>query len=97
MTFQKLDTIFQHTAKHGIKHQAATALAIEHVQEFFTLFFGPDALADMKPVSIRRSVLTIAVSSGAAAAAVGSVQEETLAYVNKKVGYRMVEKIRVIS
>lgn len=83
--------------KAGISHQVNLALAIERAQEAMQMLLGDHICEYVRPVYIQRRTLNIASLNSAAASAVGGVQDEIIAWVNKDLAYPLVERIRIIS
>ncbi len=80
--------------RHGIKNDVDASLALEVAQKIFEEFFGHDSAKSMKPLYVKRGVLTVSCVSSVAAQELKLREREILKKLKERTGTSLVERLR---
>lgn len=95
MSFQPLkDDLAKRVQKAGISEEAEAAMVLERVITVLKRLFGDDADKNMKPLYVKRGVLTVSCLSSVAAQELKLREREIVQEVNDHFGKQVVDRVR---
>ena len=95
MSFTPLKKLVDDSAaRHGIKDDVQASLAVDAAQKIFREMFGDAIAKTMKPLYVKRGVLTVSCMSSVAAQELKLREREILKRLNEHEGNATVERIR---
>lgn len=80
--------------RHGIKDDVDASHALAAAQKIFDEFFGHDIAKTMKPLYVKRGVLTVSCMSSVAAQELKLREREILKKLKERTGKALVERLR---
>ncbi len=95
MTFTTLKKLVDDSVhRHGIKDDVDASLALDVAQKLFVEFFGHDIAKTMKPLYVKRGVLTVSCMSSVAAQELKLREKEIIKKIKERTGKSLVERLR---
>ena|SRR3989338_2611355 len=95
MAFTPIGKLVQNAVgRTGLGDQVQASLVLEQAQKVLAQFFGNDADARMKPLYVKRKVLTVSCISSVAAQELKLREKDIIKAINKESGETAVERLR---